>query len=164
MKITKMSLKNVAFLIVLILNFDNVFARPIVEKTVDACRRNLIGQIRCDRVHQELVNYACGTTAEPDKTCEGWTLECSGAGFSACAIQSSSQSGFALLDGVDNYWGVQLHDYAVNQIETGNVLTGSHSETVVMPDSSVRIYTVVWSMTQNVNGDITGTINVTCNV
>lgn len=157
-------MKNLVLTVVCFLTFNEMNARPILEKTVDACRRNILGQIRCNKVKQQLVDYPCPTETNPDKTCEGWTLDCSGAGFSACSVQSNSGSGLALTDGIDNTWGLTLHDYAINQIETNNTLSGSHSETVVLPDNSVRVYTVVWTMSQNSFGDITGTVTVTCNV
>jgi hypothetical protein len=152
-------IKQITLTLLLVLTFKTSHARPIINKTVNDCGKNLLGQVMCGHVKQELVIYQCGTVAEP-KNCEGWVLTCSGSGTTACKIDANSQT---INDAIDDYWGNFLLDLANNYIDN-NVLTGTHSETVVLSDQTVRIYTVVWSITIDVNGNANGYVSVSCNV
>ena len=145
----------------LTLNY-NVYSRTIISKNVDDCRRNAIGQIRCAHTEQKLVTYPCPTDANPGRQCDSWILNCSGAGFSSCKIDPNSTT-ISNNDAIDNFWSNQLLEYAYNQLETSNNLTGTHLATVVMPNQTIRIYSVVWSFTLSSNGSISGSINVSCN-
>lgn len=157
-------MKKFYLMFVLILLFSiRVNSRPIIEKYIDGCRTNLLGKVKCNTVYQSLVNYSCPTVSEPEKLCSGWSLNCQGKGTTECAIDPNSHMA-ANVDLVDSYWGIELHDYAINQIENDNVFAGSHSVNVQINDGTIRVYTVTWSIVKSELGDISGSISVTCNI
>jgi hypothetical protein len=154
--------KNLFITLVILIFCTKIYSRPIISKNVDDCRRNAIGQIRCAHTEQKLVTYPCPTDANPGKQCDGWILNCSGAGFSSCKIDPNSAT-ISSTDPVDNYWSNQLLEYAYNQIEINNNLNGTYSSTVIMPNQTIRIYNVAWNFTLSTNGSISGSTNVSCN-
>lgn len=148
---------------ILILFISNLEARPIIDKYINGCRTNLWGKVKCNKVHQQLTSYPCPTTAEPERRCEGWSLLCEGRGTSECLIDPNSGLVYN-QDAIDEYWGEVLQNHAIEKIETQNVLSGNHSETILLPDGTYRVYTVVWSISKNDEGEIFGQINVSCSI
>jgi hypothetical protein len=162
-KIMKIMKKQIITL-VLTLVLTQVYSRPILEKNVEDCRTNLWGQVKCGHVKQNLVSYPCPTPADPDRTCNGWTLDCKGSGSTSCEIDHGTAVGGSISDQVDQYWSDYLEAYAHRAIESENNLIGTHSKVVLMPDLSIRIYTLTWNWVFDVNGNVSGSIKISCNV